>query len=107
MGDDITLLTRTVGDILSGGTLGIALEKRNIVVAQGIQFTNADQAVFPDIVIPNGLTAPKAERAKWAMSMRNRAPLKVTTTDSGFEYWSFVQGVRFVVDIVTTKDAFR
>src|SRR4051812_44737789 len=104
MGDETTQLARTVGDILSGGTLGLTLETRNIVVAQGIQFTNADNAGMPYMVLPIALTAPLSARADWPKSLQTRPPLNITTTPSGFEYTDFVQGVKFVVDIVTTKD---
>jgi hypothetical protein len=100
-------LGRTTADILSGGTLGITPEIRNIVLAQGIQFTNADQASDPFSVLPKGLTEPASGRASWPPCMRTRAPLAITTTASGFEYTDLVQGVKFVVKIVTAKDAFR
>lgn len=106
MSDEETAALARVADFLSGGTLSLAFEVRNIVIAQGIQFTNADVAPWPDMVIPNGLTAPVASRTTWPVSMRTRAPLALTTTSTGFTYTDYLQGVRFVVKMVTTKDEY-
>lgn len=102
-------LGRTFADILSGGTLGVAIETRNIVVAQGIQFTNADMMTDePYGALPNGLVAPLADRTKWPRSMKTRAPLTgVTSTSSGFTFTNVAQGVKYVVQIVTSKQEFR
>ena len=101
-------LARTAASLATGGTLAIALETRNIVVAQGIQFTNADNAVAnPDSVLPKALVEPVANRTTWAKSLRKRTPLAIATTASGFEYTDLVQRVKFVVSVVITKDAFR
>lgn len=101
------LLSRTVADIRSGGTLAVAMETRNIVVAQGIQFTNADNAAYPYCVLPKGLNEPLATRVDWPASLKTRPPLPIVTTATGFEYTDIVQGVKFVVYIITTKAAFR
>jgi hypothetical protein len=82
------------------------LETRYIVVAQGIEFNNADLVWFPYMMLPDAFTTPVESRADWPPSQRERAPLAITTTDDGFEYVSFDQGVRFVVKVVNTKDEF-
>jgi hypothetical protein len=102
---------------------GGRLETRYIFVAQGIQFTNADMAAGsppePYGVLPDALTAPAGSRSSWHLtSLRARAPFPVTTdptvrdairitSPTNFEYTSSAQGVKFVVSILTSKDAYR
>src|SRR5688572_21876525 len=103
------LLNRTAADIVSGGTLGMTPEVRNIVLAQGLQFTNTDMMPFePYGALPLGLTAPASARGTWPRPLRSRPALAgVIPTADGFEFTSVAQGVKYVVKIVTAKDAFR
>jgi hypothetical protein len=96
-------------------------EPRNIVLAQGIQFTNADMAVKEAHgVLPDALTASVADKRGWRIvhtragdfvlmaSLRPRAPLAINVTSSTtFEFASAAQNVNFSVTVVNTKDAFR
>lgn len=84
------------------------IEFREIIMAQGIQFTNADMASSePYGVLPDALTAAVSSKGRWLQSMRRRAPLAITETATGFEFASADQNVTYRVRMVTQKDQFR
>ncbi len=95
---------RSTPDGQAGSVLNTAYETREIVVAQGIQFTNrdfrdaaaatsgTDREIFEYYQIPAGLQDDFPE-----MQIRGEQA----------EYVSEVQRVRFTIRLVTTKDAFK
>jgi hypothetical protein len=79
------------------------------LLAQGIQFTNADYGPWPYLRIPEALTASAAARTSWPDNLKNlkkRAPLSITQNGQVFELISTAQNVKFSVRVVTAKNEY-
>jgi hypothetical protein len=85
------------------------VEIREITIAQGIDFNNANLIKhFPYLVIPYGLVAPLSARGGgWPESMKDRPPLEIIQVGNTFSHYSRDQGVDYRVTVVTSKTDFR
>ncbi len=121
MTDPFNAFVALTGDALSHvNSLVQPFEDRQIILAQGKQFRNGDRASpwsMPEVLRLSGadraeMTAvtPKGRTVKlgdtWS-GLKNLAAIPIEDAPGGtFQFINAAQGVRFLIKVVNTKDAF-